>query len=146
MRLTRLTTLAVVAATAFTAGAWAQGAAGRAELDRVIQEQLSATNAKDWARLEPTWTEDAVKLEEGFPMIRGRAAVMKHFQGGPVGHGPMQAATIDAGTSGDLGFATYSGSHMDAKGGKQVWHGLSVFKRVDGQWKVAVDASLNDKK
>ena len=143
--MTKVATLVIVAATAFVAGAWAQGAVGRAELDRVIQEQFSALNAKNIAKFEATLTDDVMKMQDDLPLIRGRAMLVKGFQQALTANAfsQMQGTTIDGATSGDLGYALYTGSNLDAKGAKQVWHGVSVLKRIDGKRKIAVDASMS---
>ena len=98
----------------------------------MIQEQCAALNAKDPARLQATFTDDSVKMEEGIPMIKGKAEIVKGVAEG-MSKGlfsDMQGKTLESVISGDLGYATYSGSHLDAKGVKQTWHGVSIFKRV----------------
>ena len=57
--------------------------------------------------------------------------------------GPADAGSpiVDSGMSGDLGYAVYRGSTTNKAGTKTTFHGVTVLRRVNGDWKAIVDAA-----
>ena len=135
----------LLATIAFAAGAaWAQ--TKQTPLTSIIDEQLAAIKAQDPARYASTYAENAVVLAAGHPMVKGRSAIQKQAatEMNDTATGSTALVVFDSAVSGDLGYAAYTGSSADKAGKKDTWHGVTVFRRVSGEWKAIVDAYSSD--
>jgi ketosteroid isomerase-like protein len=83
-------------------------------------------------------------MAQGRPMVRGRDAIQKDSTAQIAEAGTqLEGKPFDSGMSGDLGYAAYSGIVTLKDGKKNPYHGVTVFRRVDGQWKAIIDASMD---
>ena len=58
--------------------------------------------------------------------------------------GEFRPQIIDSGMSADLGYVVYTGTQVVMKGVKKTIHGVTVFRRVGGEWMAVVDAGMPD--
>jgi hypothetical protein len=79
-------------------------------------------------------------------MVKGRAAIQKQAaaENSQTNAGSTALVVFDSAVSGDLGYAAYTGSSTDRVGKKDTWHGVTVFRRVSGEWKAIIDAYSSD--
>jgi ketosteroid isomerase-like protein len=95
------------------------------------------------------FADDAVTLNNGKPVTYGKSRIAADANWDPkVYQLQWQPLGAEMGPSGDMGFTWghYDGHSKDAKGNDVTTSGryITVWKKVDGKWKVAMDASAND--
>lgn len=116
------------------------------ELDGRFAKSVATGGGKAFA----SWfADDAVTLNNGKPPIHGRSAIASHAQWSPKDYQltwTPQGAQM--GPSNDMGFTWghYEGHSKDKNGQPVVISGryFTVWKKVDGAWKVALDASADE--
>jgi uncharacterized protein YciI len=77
------------------------GATLPAPLARVLTDYETAWRAKDAAGLAALFAEDGFVLPGGKPPVRGRAAILEHYQGAG---GPLSLRALDYATEGSTGY------------------------------------------
>lgn len=130
-------------------GAASQGdrAADLAAIEKLRQQDIDATLARDPGRLTDFWTDDAIRLGAGAPPEVGKASIRssneratanKSFK--VLSYVPVvkDFTFLDGGWA--VEWRTYTASYLDSPGGetKQARGSvLAVFKKLpDGSWKV----------
>jgi uncharacterized protein (TIGR02246 family) len=109
-----------------------------------------AYNAGDGAGIAALYTEDAVLMAPGAPLVRGKASISEYYAKdaaafAAAGLTVADAPTSDVAQSGDL--AWQSGTYMTTdKSGATVEAGkfLTVFQRKDGKWMIIRDTWNSD--
>lgn len=81
-----------------------------AELGQMNRDFAAALNAKDAKTAAGLYTEDAVLIPPGEPLVRGRAAIEEYWRGAIEGGGvrDVSVETMNALSSGSLGYETGS--------------------------------------
>ena len=84
----------------------AESPASKEELGQMNRDFAAALNAKDAAMAAACYTEDAVLIPPGEPMVRGRADIEAYWKGALEMGGvrDVSVETIDAKSSGALGY------------------------------------------
>lgn len=106
--------------------------------------------AKGGGKAFAAWfAEDAVTLNNGQPAVRGQRAIAAQATWDPESYQlTWYAEGAQMGPSGDTGFTWghYEAHGQDSKGAPVASAGryITFWKKVDGHWKVALDASAND--
>ena len=121
--------------------------AAEAEIRKNDEDFFAGVKARDANALAATYANDAVSMPANSPPLVGHDAILKYNQefvklpqlamtGGPetIGFSDDGTMAYDAGK--------YSASYADAKGHTSKDEGkyLNVLKKVDGRWKIVVDA------
>lgn len=121
--------------------------AAEAEIRKGDEDYFAGVKARDANALAATYSNDAVSMPENSPPLVGHDAILKYNQefvklpqlamtGG--------SETIRFSDDGTMAYDTgkYSVSYADAKGHtiKDEGKYLNVLKKVDGKWKIVVDA------
>jgi uncharacterized protein (TIGR02246 family) len=143
MRLSRLVAPLVVV---FSATVFVQTQRRDPTLVARDNEFTAATKAKDAAKTTAFYAEDAVMFNDG-KMVKGRAAIQKDTEAQlKTGLADISTKTVDARTSGDLGytFGTFSFAGSASREAGRTGSYLTVWKRVGGQWLIAYDTYSND--
>src|SRR5262245_39972410 len=105
------------------------------EFHRVLTDYETAWRNKDPKVLASLFTEDGFVLSNGTPMVRGRAAIERHYQGAG---GPLFLRAGAMASSGDIGYII--GAYGNAAGEPD--HGkftLTLRKGRDGRWLIVSD-------
>lgn len=142
-------------------GVWAVGcgkqappvdlAAEEAAVRQAGKEWLAAEIAKDVPRIVSFYAEDAIEMASNTPMIQGREAIRQWYEAWllPAGVGmTFETAAIEVAASGDLAVerGTYRFTQDSPRGiTEDVGKYVTVWKKVDGKWLVAIDASNSDR-
>jgi uncharacterized protein (TIGR02246 family) len=133
--------------------ATSNGGAGDAAAIRTLDEQWSATAAKnDVEGTVAFYADDAVLLPGNAPIARDRKSIRESWAGllGPNTAVAWKVSKVEVAKSGDIGYlyGTYSLSIRDPKGGPavsdtgklvEIWK-----KQADGKWKCIVDTYNSD--
>ena len=125
--------------------------AAETEIRSLDSAYFAAVKARDANAVAAVYANDAVSMGANTPALKGHDAIVKYYQdflktpqltmsGGP----EMVDISDDGSMAYDAG--NYSVSFADAKGKVIKDHGkyLEVLKKVDGKWKVVVDADNSD--
>jgi uncharacterized protein (TIGR02246 family) len=116
--------------------------AGRIELGQMNRDFAAALNAKDAKAAAALYTEDAVLIPPGEPILKGRPAIEDYWRGAieSAGIREVSVETMDARSSGSLGYET--GSFVltfDGPGGEPVVERgryVELLRREsDGTWR-----------
>lgn len=134
------------------AAAGADRAADEAALRAIYQKLPAQVVAGDTAAIGALFPDDGVEIMAGMPPAQGRAAVAKQFAAVFASMKNLNITFSDAvvtvAESGDLAVikAPYQMSYADAKGKKASDHGttMTVFKKINGQWKVLYDTNISE--
>lgn len=88
----------------------AEVSASMTELGQMNRDFAAALNARDAQAAAALYTEDAVLIPPGEPLVRGRAAIEEYWRGAIEAGGvrDVSVETIDALSSGSLGYETGS--------------------------------------
>ena len=128
---------------------------GRNAIERVLTDFAVAFNVKDAAKLASFYSEDAVLMPPGSPVVKGQPAITSAFmamvaRGGVLKFNPPLAIEV----TGDRALAagTYTvtvsvpGSQAAGGSGPLVIAAkyLTVFKRVGNDWKIVYDMQNAD--
>jgi len=83
-------------------------AASTFELGQMNRDFAAALNAKDARAAAALYTEDAMLIPPGEPIVRGRQAIEEYWRGAIESGGVREVSveTIDAASSGSLGYET----------------------------------------
>jgi uncharacterized protein (TIGR02246 family) len=86
----------------------AEVSASRAELGQMNRDFAAALNAADATAAAALYTEDAVLIPPGQPVVRGRQAIEEYWRGALEQGGvrDVSVETMDASSSGSLGYET----------------------------------------
>ncbi|MDE1160944.1 MAG: nuclear transport factor 2 family protein [Acidobacteriaceae bacterium] len=115
-----------------------------------LEAKFAADTAQGGGAAFSRWfADDGIELPDGKAPLIGHTAIASHTQWDPKQY--QLSWTPDGariGPSGDSGFTWghYTGRSHDASGQPVLREGryITVWKKVNGQWKVALDASAND--
>src|SRR5687768_15193154 len=131
---------------AVAAGGQADRAADLAAIEKVRQQDIAATVARDPVALTDLWTEDAIRLGVGAPPDIGKQTIRasnerqtanKHFKVLRYVPETKDFTFLDGGWA--VEWRTYTASFVDAPGGEAKHVGgtvLMVWKKLpDGSWK-----------
>jgi uncharacterized protein (TIGR02246 family) len=127
-------------------------AADEAALRAIYQKLPSQLMSADTTGYAALFMDDGVEMMPGMPSAQGPAAVKKEMasvltamKNLNVGIGDVIVTVADAG---DLAVvkAPYRLSFIDPKGKKSEDHGvtMTVFKKVNGQWKILYDTNVSE--
>jgi uncharacterized protein (TIGR02246 family) len=127
--------------------AHAQGTSAPA-IDRIIAAFADIFNARDLTKLASLYADDAVWMPPDSPMIKGRAAIEAAFKERFKRPGVLKFTSTTSAMSGPLAFvaATYTVT-VPVEGAAPVSFtakSLTVFKRVENDWKIAYDMQNGD--
>jgi uncharacterized protein (TIGR02246 family) len=118
-----------------------------AEIRKGDEDFFSAAKAKDANAIAALYATDAVSMPQNSPPLAGHDAILKYNQGFvklPKLAITGESETIRFSDDGTMAYdaGNYSVSYVDAKGHtiKDEGKFLNVLKKVDGKWKVVVDA------
>jgi len=121
--------------------------AAEAEIGKGDEDFFSAVKSKDANAIAALYSNDAVSMPANSPPLVGHDAILKYNQDFlKVPHLAMtgESETIRFSDDGTMAYDTgkYSVSYVDAKGHSIKDEGkfLNVLKKVDGKWKIMVDA------
>jgi len=121
--------------------------AAEAEIRKGDEDFFSAAKAKDANAIAALYATDAVSMPQNSPPLVGHDAILKYNQDFvklPKLAITGESETIRFSDDGTMAYDTgnYSVSYVDAKGHtiKDQGKFLNVLKKVDGKWKVIVDA------
>jgi uncharacterized protein (TIGR02246 family) len=121
--------------------------AAEAEIRKGDEDFFSAAKAKDANAIAALYATDAVSMPQNSPPLVGHDAILKYNQDFvklPKLAITGESETIRFSDDGTMAYDTgkYSVSYVDAKGHtiKDEGKFLNVLKKVDGKWKVIVDA------
>lgn len=103
-------------------------------LDRVLRDYEKAWTAKDAAALAALFSDDGFVLSSGTPMVRGRAAIQKHYQGAG---GPLFLRAVAFHTRGDVGHII--GGFTHAAGTADTGKFTLTLRRARGRWLIFSD-------
>lgn len=138
-------------AKAAAAGAPVDTKAAENEIRAIDSTYFAAVAAKDANAIAAIYTSDAVSQVPNASALKGHDAIVKYYQDFfktpqlTMTGGPDAIKVSDDGTMAyDSG--TYKASWADAKGKVTKDEGkyLEVLKKVDGKWKVLIDANNSD--
>jgi uncharacterized protein (TIGR02246 family) len=121
--------------------------AAEAEIRKGDEDFFSAAKAKDANAIAALYSTDAVSMPQNSPPLVGHDAILKYNQDFvklPQLAITGESETIRFSDDGTMAYdaGNYSVSYVDAKGHtiKDQGKFLNVLKKVDGKWKVIVDA------
>ena len=115
-----------------------------------LEGQFSAAVAADGGKAFSSWfAEDGVTLNNGQPAVLGRSAITSIANWDPATYKlSWYAEGAQMGPSNDTGFTWghYDATTIDKDGKSTTTTGryITVWKKVHGEWKVALDASANE--
>ena len=123
-----------------------------AAIRAAVKEWGAAAAAKDPEKFASFYTDDAMVMLEGAPLISGKPAIMEALtpmmKADPNFSLKFETAKVEVARSGDIAYET--GTHeittTDAKTKKPApvkGKYLVVWKKVGGAWKAAVDAPMS---
>lgn len=127
-------------------------AADEAALRAIYQKMPAQVMSGDTASMGAMFGSDGIELMPGAPPAQGSQAVNKEFASafGMMKNINMSMGdiTVTVADAGDLAVvrAPYHMTYTDAKGKKAEDHGssLTVFHKVDGQWKILYDLNVSE--
>jgi ketosteroid isomerase-like protein/uncharacterized protein YciI len=104
-------------------------------LARVLTDYEAAWRAKDAAALAALFSDDGFVLPHGQPPVRGRAAILKHYQGSG---GPLVLHALDYAVEGSTGYIIggYGRQPGEPDVGKFT---LTLRKGPEGRWLIVSD-------
>ncbi len=113
-----------------------------AELARVLTDYEAAWSKRDAAALAALFDADGFVLSSGSPLVRGRAAIQKHYTGQG---GPLSLRAIAYAAEGRVGYII--GGYTDTAGkpdaGKFT---LTLRKGPDGRWLIRSDMDNSNRR
>jgi ketosteroid isomerase-like protein len=140
-----------------------QGQGGKPDpsLTKIAEAFIKAFNAKDAKAVAAFYTEDAVLMPPNVPLVKGRAAIHTYFEGlFKQGITDLRLSPIEARVSGQHAFdagtsslqikpGNPSGLLLTGVGGGGAVRSdgkyVVIYKRVQGEWKIAYDIFNDDK-
>jgi uncharacterized protein (TIGR02246 family) len=130
----------------------ADKAADEASLRAIYQKMPSQLMAADTAAVGALFADDGVEVMPGAPPTSGREAIKKEFASTFMSMKNLKLTigdlAITVADAGDLAVvkAPYRTTYVDAKGKPAEDRGttLTVFKKVNGQWKILIDSNISE--
>jgi uncharacterized protein (TIGR02246 family) len=127
-------------------------AADEAMLRAIYQKFPTQITAKDTASIAALFMDDGVEVTPGMSPAQGHAAISKTFASLFAAQKNLEVSfgdlTITVADAGDVGVikAPYRMTFTDLKGKKGEDHGttLTVFRKVNGQWKMLYDSNISE--
>ena len=128
-------------------------AADEAALRAIYQKMPGQLMSADTAAFGALFADDGVEIMPGMPPAKGREAVKKELVSVVTSMKDLKLemvgdADITVADAGDLAVvkAPYRMSYLDAKRKPIEDHGtsLTVFKKVDGKWKILIDTNISE--
>jgi uncharacterized protein (TIGR02246 family) len=123
--------------------------------ERAIREAgkawLAAEVAKDVPKIASFYAEDAIEMPSNTPLMEGRAAIEQWYQAWltPAGVAmTFETEEVVVAASGDIAYerGTYRFTQDSPRGATEdVGKYLTIWKKVDGTWQVAIDAANSDR-
>jgi uncharacterized protein (TIGR02246 family) len=118
-------------------------------LDKLAVEFEAAFNARDASKIASMYTDDAVLMPPGEPMIKGRTNIEAHYRRAFRGtFSDMKVLPFESMTSGTLAFeagvSTLVVPGPDGRSRTPAGKYVIVYKRVGSGWKIAYDVFSND--
>jgi uncharacterized protein (TIGR02246 family) len=130
----------------------ADRAAEEAAIKQADEQFFAAVNAKNAAAAADLYSDDAVYMEAGSPVLTGKDAIRKHledFVKAPQLAMSGEATDIKFSDDGSVAYETgkFSVGYADAKGKmvKDAGKYLIVWRKSDGKWKTVAESNSMDK-
>ena len=126
-------------------------AAEEAAIREAGRAWLAAEIAKDVPKIATFYAKDAIEMASNTPMIQGRDAIQQWYAAWltPAGVGmTFQTTDVEVAASGDMAIerGTYRFTQDSPRGiTEDVGKYVTVWKKVDGTWQVAIDAANSDR-
>ena len=126
-------------------------AAEEAAIRQAGKQWLAAEIAKDVPTIASFYAEDAIEMASNTPMIEGRDAIRQWYEAWltPAGVGmTFETADVEVAASGDMAVerGTYRFTQDSPRGvTEDVGKYVTIWKKVDGKWQVAIDAANSDR-
>lgn len=106
---------------------------------------LAAVKSKDAAKVASFYSTDALLLDQGQPLLKGRAAIEQSMAKGLQGSLSQIVTTVlDTSSAGDIGYVVGSFTQPTGTGGQQRGKIVMIWKRVGGEWMIAHDMFNTD--
>ena len=126
--------------------------ADEAALRGIYQKMPGQLASADTAAVGALFTDDGVEIMPGMPPAQGREAVKKELATVVASMKNLKLSIGDASVTvadaGDLAVvkAPYQMSYLNAKGKPAADRGtsLTIFKKVNGQWKILIDTNISE--
>ena len=128
-----------------------QGDADAEAIRGLSRQWAEADSMRDVARAVMFYASDAVEMASNTPIVRGREAIQRWYESwllDPKNRIEFATETVEVAEAGDLAyergtyrFITKTPSGEDEDVGKY----LTVWKKIDGQWKVLADMANSDR-
>lgn len=115
------------------------------------KEWLAAEIAKDIPKITSFYAEDAIEMASNTPRIQGRDAIRQWYEAWltPAGVSmTFEPSEIVVAASGDIAYerGTYRFTQDSPRGATEdVGKYLTIWKKVDGKWQVAIDTANSDR-
>jgi uncharacterized protein (TIGR02246 family) len=115
------------------------------------REWLAAEVAKDVPKIVSVYAEDAIEMPSNTPLVQGRDAIRQWYEAWltPAGVSmTFEPSEIVVAASGDIAYerGTYRFTQDSPRGATEdVGKYLTVWKKVDGKWQVAIDTANSDR-
>lgn len=112
---------------------------------------LAAEIAKDVPKIATFYAKDAIEMASNMPMIQGRDAIQQWYAAWLTPDGvsmTFETADVEVAASGDMAIerGTYRFTQGSPRGiTEDVGKYVTVWKKVDGTWQVAIDAANSDR-
>ena len=120
---------------------FAQKGLSLAETEKKFNQAMTGDSVE---ALSAFYAEDAVMMIERGPMLKGRQQIVQQFLLPASKAGvSMSSKTIDVAEGGDLGFSAGTAA-LKAPGAALRGKWVSVWKRVQGEWKIAYAIANSD--
>lgn len=130
----------------------ADKAADEAALRAIYQKMPGQLASADTSAIGALFLDDGVEIMSGMPVAKGREAVKKELVSVVASMKNLKLeigdADVTVADAGDLAAvkAPYRMSWADAKGKPVTDHGtsLTIFKKVNGQWRILIDTNISE--
>jgi len=101
---------------------------------------LAAVKSRDAARVASFYTTDALLLDQGRPLLKGRAAIEQSMVAGLKGTlAEIVTTVLEMSSAGDVGYVVATFTQPTSAGGQQRGKVIMIWKRVNGEWMIAHD-------
>jgi len=101
---------------------------------------LAAVKSKDAAKVASFYSTDALLLDQGRSVLKGRAAIEQSMAKGLQGSLSQIVTTVlDTSSAGDIGYVVGTFTQPTSTGGQQRGKIILIWKRVSGEWMIVHD-------